>query len=73
LQVSQHLADILDLKFHVNYFLSHLVRFLGILVKKHIRIDNFVKWKVVLALDDLIQILAEFNSFEGEKQDLGLP
>lgn len=41
-------------------------------MKEHIRIDNFVKWEVVLALDDLILILAEFHSFEREKQDLGL-
>ena len=73
LEVSKHLPDVLDLKFHVYNFLPHLVRFLGVLVKKHIRIDNFVKWEVVLALDDLIQFLAEFHSLEGEKQNLGLP
>jgi hypothetical protein len=52
--------------------MPHLVRFLGVLVKEHVCIDNFVKWEVVLTLDDLILILAEFHSFEGEKQDLGL-
>ena len=57
----------------MDYFLPHLVRFLGVFLKKHIGIDNFVKWEVVLALDDLIQFLAEFHSLEGEKQNLGLP
>ena len=57
----------------MDYFLPHLVRFLGVLVKKHIGIDNFVKWEVVLTLDDLIQFLAEFHSLEREKQYLGLP
>ncbi len=72
LEVSKHLPDLLDLQFHVFYFLPHLVRLLGVFVKEHIRIYHFVKWEVVLALDDLVLILAEFHSFEGEKQDLGL-
>ena len=72
LEVAKHFPDILDLQFHVFYFLPHLVRFLGVLVKEHVCIDNFVKWEVVLALDNLILILAEFHSFEGEKKDLGL-
>ena len=72
LEVSKHLPDLLDLKFHVLYFLPHLVRFLGVFVKEHVRIDNFVKWEVVLALDDLVLFLAEFHSFQGEKQDLRL-
>jgi hypothetical protein len=72
LEVSKHLPDLLDLKFHVFYFLPHLVCLLGVFVKEHIRIYHFVKWEVVLTLDDLVLILAEFHSFEGEKQDLGL-
>jgi hypothetical protein len=72
LEVAKHFSDIIDLQFHLFYFLPHLVRFLGVLVKEHVCIDNFVKWEVVLTLDDLILILAEFHSFEGEKQNLGL-
>lgn len=72
MEVSKLLLDILDLHFHVLDFLPQLVRFLRVLVKEHIRIDYFVKWEVVLALNDLILILTEFHSFEGEKQDLGL-
>ena len=49
-----------------------MVRLLGVLVKEHIRIDDFVKWEVFLTLDDLVLILAEFYSFEGEEQNLGL-